>query len=95
MPPGHGQNLAHRARILNLRQRLLGHQVAFGVRHLHEQQPLVGEVTVQRRLGDPRRPRDIIDAGALEAVGHEHLARAGKHLGELAPGSDDIGNLAH
>ena len=74
-----------------------GRDVAFGieieshlalVEHLLldnglEQPVLVGEIDVQRALGDARGAGDLAHAGAIKAQVHEHLARAVENLTAL------------
>ena len=48
-----------------------------------EQPVLVGEVDVERALGDAGGARDLVHAGAVKAQIHEHLARAVQNLAAL------------
>src|SRR6202022_2707734 len=48
-----------------------------------EQPVLVGEIDIQRSLGDGRRPRDFAHAGAVKPQIHEHLAGASQNLTAL------------
>lgn len=66
---------------------------AFGLDHGGEERALVGEMPIERRLRDARGPRDLVDAGALEAAGQEHRPSALEHLGGLLLGAG-AGRLA-
>src|SRR5229473_2239621 len=48
-----------------------------------EQPVLVGEIDIQRSLGDAGRSRDFAHAGAVKPQIHEHLAGAGQNLTAL------------
>ena len=48
-----------------------------------EQRGFVGEIDVERALGDLRRARDLAHAGAVKPQIHEHLAGAVEDLAAL------------
>ena len=87
---GDGQRGAHRDIALDHRLGGFGLAVAFAARDFQEQQLLVGEIGVDRRLGHPRLARDVIDRGALEPVAHEDRPGAFQHLVELPAAPDPV-----
>ena len=81
-----GQDRLDRAAAVAELDRRAGLARAFPAHHRPEQRRLVREVAIHRRLGDARLAGDVVDAGALVALGDDHRSRPLDHLLQLALG---------
>lgn len=89
-----GQKLPRAGLGVHVRFGGFGRIAALALPDLREQQPLVGEIGIERGLADARLARDVIDRGAFIPVAGKNPAGAVQHLIIFAAAAD-FGGFGH